>query len=112
MCDAHSKTISKAGKGVGALQCTKKMRPNTYLGGKREHSQLLRSFAKLVLIKSIQCYQKFVSPLLGPRCRFYPSCSNYLLGSVEKYGLAKGIILAGWRLLRCHPLSKGGIDLP
>jgi len=47
-----------------------------------------------------------------PSCRFYPSCSNYFLEAVEKYGIAKGVFKSVLRLMRCHPFSRGGIDLP
>jgi len=57
-------------------------------------------------------YQKCISPILGPRCRFYPSCSQYTVLALRKYGLWKGCSKALWRILRCHPLSKGGIDEP
>ena len=61
-----------------------------------------------ILIKS---YQKLISPLLGQRCRFYPSCSNYALKAIENYGAFKGTGLSALRLLRCQPFSDGGIDL-
>ena len=61
-----------------------------------------------ILIKS---YQKLISPLLGQRCRFYPSCSNYALEAIEKHGAFKGTGLSALRLLRCQPFSSGGIDL-
>jgi len=57
-------------------------------------------------------YQKFISPFLGKSCRFYPSCSQYLLLAVEKYGTFKGIFLTFKRILKCHPGNKGGIDFP
>jgi hypothetical protein len=55
-------------------------------------------------------YKRFLSPLLPPACRFVPSCSEYAMSAVEKHGAAKGLVLAMWRLLRCHPLSRGGYD--
>ena len=61
-----------------------------------------------ILIKS---YQKLISPLLGQRCRFYPSCSNYALKAIENHGAFKGTGLSTLRLLRCQPFSDGGIDL-
>ena len=51
-----------------------------------------------------------VSPLFGERCRFYPTCSEYAAEAVLTHGIVKGLYLATWRLLRCHPFSKGGID--
>lgn len=63
-----------------------------------------------LLIGLIKAYKLFVSPLLGPRCRFYPSCSSYALEAVQVHGAAKGAYLAVRRLLKCHPLHAGGID--
>ncbi|HEV09386.1 MAG: membrane protein insertion efficiency factor YidD [Sulfurihydrogenibium sp.] len=64
------------------------------------------------LIKLIKMYQKYVSPLKQPSCRYYPSCSNYAILAIEKYGFLKGSIKAVWRVLRCNPFSKGGVDYP
>lgn len=64
-------------------------------------------YAGLGLIRG---YQLTISPLLGPRCKYYPSCSHYGYQAVERYGLVKGSLLAGWRLLRCNPWSYGGVD--
>lgn len=58
----------------------------------------------------IRLYQWTVSPLLGPRCRFYPSCSHYALESVQRFGALRGSWLALVRLLRCHPWQPGGYD--
>ncbi len=63
--------------------------------------------AGMALIKG---YKRFVSPMLPPSCRFTPSCSIYTLQAIEKYGLLKGILMGTWRILRCHPFSKGGFD--
>lgn len=65
---------------------------------------------KYILIGLVRLYQIFVSPLLGPRCRFYPSCSHYAIEALQKKGLLKGSALAVWRILRCNPLSTGGYD--
>ncbi|WP_297083574.1 membrane protein insertion efficiency factor YidD [uncultured Demequina sp.] len=64
----------------------------------------------LVLIGLIRAYQLVVSPLLGPRCKYYPSCSSYGLEAVRRHGAARGFILASWRVLRCNPWSHGGVD--
>jgi putative membrane protein insertion efficiency factor len=61
---------------------------------------------------SIRLYQWTISPLLGPTCRFYPSCSNYALEALQHYGMVRGGWLALKRLARCHPWHPGGIDLP
>lgn len=68
---------------------------------------------KKVFISLLKSYQKFISPILkqiGVNCKFYPSCSNYMLQAIQKYGSIKGIYLGTKRLLRCHPFAKGGYD--
>lgn len=64
------------------------------------------------LFKIIKFYQVIISPLSGSHCRFYPCCSRYCYLSIEKHGARKGLFLGIKRILRCHPLGKGGIDLP
>jgi putative membrane protein insertion efficiency factor len=63
------------------------------------------------LIAPIRAYQLVISPLLGPRCRFYPSCSHYAVEAIERFGVVKGGGLALRRIVRCHPLNQGGVDL-
>jgi len=58
----------------------------------------------------IRLYQWTVSPLLGPRCRFYPSCSRYALIALERFGFVRGTGLGLWRLVRCNPWNHGGYD--
>jgi len=58
----------------------------------------------------VRLYQRMLSPLLGQRCRYYPSCSAYAVEAIERHGVLKGSWLAGWRLLRCNPFSPGGVD--
>ena len=58
----------------------------------------------------IRAYQYAISPMFGPRCKYYPSCSEYAVQAVERYGILRGLVLAGWRLLRCNPFSRGGYD--
>ncbi len=65
---------------------------------------------KILLIVLIRCYQFLISPLLGPCCRFYPSCSSYCLAAVKKHGCVKGLGLGFLRLVKCHPFHPGGID--
>ncbi len=65
-----------------------------------------------VVSAPIWLYQKLVSPLMRPRCKYVPSCSEYARMAIREYGVVKGVILAGWRLLRCNPASHGGIDYP
>jgi hypothetical protein len=63
-----------------------------------------------ILQSLIRVYQRTLSPLLGPRCRFYPSCSQYMLEAVEIHGVARGAWLGLRRIGRCHPLHPGGVD--
>jgi len=67
---------------------------------------------KKFFITFIKIYQKLISPLFGNNCRYYPSCSEYSILAIEKYGVLKGSIKAVWRILRCNPFSKGGVDYP
>ena len=62
------------------------------------------------IVAPIRLYQRLFSPLLGPRCRYYPSCSEYAAQAITRFGILRGLILAGWRLLRCNPWSHGGFD--
>ncbi len=65
---------------------------------------------KRLALVVIRFYQRFISPLLGSNCRFYPTCSQYALEAIEKYGFFKGSWLALKRILRCHPFHPGGYD--
>ena len=65
---------------------------------------------KKIFIAIIRSYQKYLSPMKSTKCPYIPSCSNYGLEAVEKYGAIKGGMLASWRILRCNPFSKGGYD--
>ena len=58
----------------------------------------------------ITLYRRFISPLIAPRCRYYPTCSTYAVDAIRSYGVLRGVVLAVWRLLRCNPLSNGGFD--
>lgn len=65
---------------------------------------------KQFIIKSIKFYQRKISPLFGPKCRYYPTCSQYAIQAVEIHGVLKGSVLAVLRLLRCNPIFPGGYD--
>jgi hypothetical protein len=65
---------------------------------------------KGLLVGVLTLYKTFLSPLLPPACRFYPSCSSYAIQALEKHGVIKGLWLALRRLIRCHPYNPGGID--
>ncbi|MCE9679654.1 membrane protein insertion efficiency factor YidD [Shewanella sp. AS1] len=60
--------------------------------------------------KLIRGYQLFISPLIGPKCRFHPTCSNYAIEAISLHGFIKGSWFAGKRVLKCHPLHPGGED--
>lgn len=65
---------------------------------------------KYLFIYLIKFYQKFISPYTPPSCRFYPTCSEYSVQALQKYGVVKGGAKAAWRVLRCNPFNKGGYD--
>ena len=66
--------------------------------------------AAKMLLAGIRAYQKYISPLSGPHCKYTPTCSEYAIQAVKKYGAVKGSLLAAWRILRCNPFAKGGYD--
>lgn len=68
------------------------------------------STSQRLVIKSIKGYQTLISPLLGNNCRFQPTCSNYAIEAINRFGTIKGSWLAGKRILKCHPLNAGGED--
>jgi putative membrane protein insertion efficiency factor len=63
-----------------------------------------------ILLALLAFYKRFLSPLLGARCRFHPSCSDYARDAVTRFGPGRGSLLALWRILRCQPLCAGGFD--
>ncbi|MDO4170877.1 MAG: membrane protein insertion efficiency factor YidD [Lachnospiraceae bacterium] len=66
---------------------------------------------KKVALSCIRFYQKYLSVMKGgPTCKYTPTCSQYAIEAIEKYGFIKGGLLAAWRILRCNPFSKGGYD--
>ncbi|MCM3164600.1 membrane protein insertion efficiency factor YidD [Metabacillus litoralis] len=64
-----------------------------------------------IFISAIRFYQKFISPLTPPTCRFYPTCSHYGLEAFQRFGVLKGSYLTIKRIVKCHPFHPGGIDL-
>ncbi|MGI8712313.1 MAG: membrane protein insertion efficiency factor YidD [Solirubrobacteraceae bacterium] len=66
--------------------------------------------ARWLLTRPIRLYQLLVSPLVGEHCKYYPSCSEYAAQAIQRFGILRGLVLAGWRLLRCNPWSAGGFD--
>ena len=65
---------------------------------------------KAVLIAPIRVYQRVVSPMFPRRCKYHPTCSQYAVDAIREFGVARGVVLASWRLLRCNPWSHGGVD--
>jgi putative membrane protein insertion efficiency factor len=65
---------------------------------------------KYLGVALVQLYRWTVGPLFAGRCKYHPSCSQYALDALREFGLLKGSVLAGWRLLRCNPWSHGGVD--
>lgn len=65
---------------------------------------------KNILISLVHGYQRFISPLFPPTCRYYPTCSSYMVTALKKHGAFKGAVMGIARILRCHPFVKGGYD--
>jgi len=63
-----------------------------------------------IFVLLIKGYKKVISPLLPPSCRFYPTCSEYSIQALEKYGIVRGGAKSIWRIIRCNPFNKGGYD--
>ncbi len=72
--------------------------------------KIIKNSIAILLLALIRLYQYSLSPFLGPTCRFHPSCSEYACQAIRRYGPLGGLVLAGKRILRCHPFHPGGID--
>ncbi len=72
----------------------------------------IRNIPRQLAIGLVRLYQYALSPLLGGGCRFTPTCSNYAIEALDRYGLARGLVLTGWRILRCNPWGGHGFDPP
>ncbi|TWH46636.1 membrane protein insertion efficiency factor YidD [Sporomusa sp. KB1] len=70
----------------------------------------MKRIITLLIISSIKFYRLFISPLKPPSCRFVPTCSEYALMAIERYGVCRGVVMAVKRILRCHPFHPGGYD--
>jgi putative membrane protein insertion efficiency factor len=73
-------------------------------------NRISRGIATLLTLP-IKFYQTWISPMSGPTCRYYPSCSHYAVGALTIHGPVKGLLLGAWRICRCHPWTPGGVDL-
>ena len=76
----------------------------------RKFLSQVRAVLIAVLVAPLRFYQRFISPGLPRRCRYYPTCSDYAVQALRAHGPAKGVALATWRVLRCNPWSLGGVD--
>lgn len=92
----------------GAVEVYTDVRPATAMAG--AHDDVRRSAGMWVLRGPIRFYQLAISPMMPAACRYYPSCSNYAIQAIDKYGAMKGGWLAVRRILRCHPFRPGGFD--
>jgi len=73
---------------------------------------MFKKYIQSLLINLVRVYKAAISPFLGRNCRFYPSCSDYTIQAIQKHGSIKGSMMAVWRIFRCNPFNKGGIDYP
>jgi uncharacterized protein len=71
----------------------------------------MSQMAQKTALWMLRAYKRFISPMFLPACRYTPTCSEYAMEAIANYGVVRGGAKAIWRLLRCHPLAKGGIDL-
>ena len=74
------------------------------------YSEVSESAMRALFLALIRGYQRWLSPLLGTRCRFHPTCSRYTAEALQRFGSGRGLLLGGCRILRCHPLNAGGFD--
>ncbi|MCA9264722.1 MAG: membrane protein insertion efficiency factor YidD [Planctomycetales bacterium] len=74
--------------------------------------EVIRLAPTWLLIAAVRVYQLSISPILGPTCRFQPTCSAYFIQAVRKYGALEGSLRGVWRICRCQPFCKGGYDPP
>ena len=65
---------------------------------------------KSLALGLLRLYRRWISPSFPPSCRYVPTCSEYAMEAVERYGALRGGVMAAWRVFRCHPLAKGGLD--
>jgi uncharacterized protein len=68
------------------------------------------SLLRTIAVAPLRLYQRAISPAIAPRCKYHPSCSEYAVQAIRRYGILRGLVLAAWRLLRCNPWSHGGVD--
>lgn len=80
------------------------------MSGARRAWSFVRFLPRNACVVVLRGYRAAISPLYGQVCRYYPSCSAYALGAIQQHGVVKGAALGSWRIARCHPWARGGID--
>jgi uncharacterized protein len=70
------------------------------------------SALRTAAVAPLRVYQRVVSPVIPRRCKYHPTCSEYAVQSIRRFGILRGLVLAAWRLMRCNPWSHGGVDFP
>ena len=75
-----------------------------------DNNQIQSGLPVRISVALLRCYKRYISPLLPPSCRFTPTCSEYAVEAVQRHGVIRGLMLALFRLFRCHPFAKGGYD--
>ncbi len=86
------------------------MSATAHAGGEPGARARLRRAGRAVAVAPIVLYQRLISPAIPRRCKYEPTCSRYAVEAIREYGILRGLVLAGWRLLRCNPWSYGGYD--
>ena len=104
-------TSNDGNKEIGAALDDDMNDAETDVEGKQQETEEIKPVSA-VMVGTIGFYKNFISPLLPPACRFLPTCSQYGVQAIEKYGPAKGCVLIAWRLLRCSPIGGKGYDPP
>ena len=69
-----------------------------------------RAALRSIVVAPVRAYQRWISPAIPQRCKYHPSCSQYAVDAVRRFGILRGLVLAAWRVLRCNPWSHGGVD--
>jgi uncharacterized protein len=80
------------------------------VGNRAAKKESVNSALRAAVVSVLRAYKWALSPLLPPACRYVPTCSEYAMEAVDRYGIARGGAMAAWRVLRCHPFVKGGFD--
>ena len=84
--------------------------PETRPTASASHAGGAARAARAVVLAPVIVYRRLISPALPRRCKYEPTCSQYAVDAVRRFGILRGLVLAAWRLLRCNPLSYGGYD--